>query len=303
MRVKIQYSGFFFLACTILLLLPVVRVLGEGSTNGVSAVPEEVRTRLGLDGFYTKYVSAGGLPVLSSGKPSDFALLEAAYLIDHMLEGREDIRQAMISNKVRFVVMASTEFTTAVPEHRTLRPAKYWDKRARGLGATRQRPAVSCGEENLLCYAGDPYSTENILIHEFSHAIHEMGLNSIDPTFQDRLKKTYEEAIAQGLWKKTYAGTHLNEYWAEAVQSWFDTNRENDAAHNHVNTREELKEYDPEIAKLVQEVFGDGPWRYKKPADRAEAERAHLKGYDPKRAPKFEWPKELLDQNKKEKTP
>jgi len=28
------------------------------------------------------------------------------------------------------------------------------------------------------------------------------------------------------------------EYWAEAVQSWFDTNREPDHDHNHVNTRD-----------------------------------------------------------------
>ena len=36
-------------------------------------------------------------------------------------------------------------------------PKAYWDKRARGLGATPERPAVSCGEENLLNLQGDWY--------------------------------------------------------------------------------------------------------------------------------------------------
>jgi len=32
-----------------------------------------------------------------------------------------------------------------------------------------------------------------------------------------------------------------------------------------VDTRAELKSYDPELAKLVEEVFSDGPWRYVRP--------------------------------------
>jgi hypothetical protein len=193
--------------------------------------------------------------------------------------------------------MAHDEFTTMVPEHSDLKPARYWDKRARGLGATPRRPAVSCGEENLLAYPGDPYAKENILIHEFAHAVHEMALNEVDPTFDGRLKKAYDAAKGAGLWQGSYAATSRNEYWAEGVQSWFDCNRENDRAHNHVNTRAELKEYDPALARLVAEVFGDGPWRYRKPAARPQAARAHLQGYDAARAPRFAWPEDLLAWN------
>ena len=51
--------------------------------------------------------------------------------------------------------------------------------------------------------------------------------------------------MEEGLWKGKYAATNFHEYWAEGVQSWFDTNRENDHDHNHVNTREELKDVRP----------------------------------------------------------
>ena len=156
--------------------------------------------------------------------------------------------------------------------------------------------AVSCGEENLLGYPGDPYSTENILIHEFAHGIQSMGLRTADPTFNGRLRKTFDKAIAAGLWKGSYAATNMGEYWAEGVQSWFDTNRQNDSSHNHVNTREELKEYDPGLAKLVEEVFGDTPWRYQRPRDRGEA--GHLAGYDRSKAPRFVWPAELVEWNR-----
>lgn len=252
---------------------------------------------LGLSPFYAKYLSAHGLPVVGSAKVSDYAIREAAYLVDRLLDHRPDVRDAMIRKKTRCAVMAYSERTTDIPEHSDLRPKDYWNVRARGLGATHVRPAVSCAEENLLGYPGDPYSTENILIHEFGHAIHEMGLYTADPTFEPRLQKAFDQAKEAGLWKGTYAATNLHEYWAEGVQSWFDTNRENDSQHNHVNTREEIKPYDPPLAALLKEMFGDEPWRYSRPDQRKEKE--HLEGYDAKHAPKFEWEPELVEANRR----
>ena len=259
----------------------------------VTAPPKAEVERLRLDPFYRRYVSAGGLPVVASAAVSPYALLEARHLIARMLDGRDDILHKLIENKVRFSIMATTEMTTAIPEHATLAPAKYWDRRARGLGATKHRPSVSCGEENLLRYRGDPYFEESILLHEFAHAIHHMALVDVDETFDSRLKETYEAAIKAGLWKGKYAATNRAEYWAEGAQSWFDDNREDDHDHNHVNTRAELRDYDPGLAALCEEVFGDKPWRYQKPADRAEPDRAHLEGYDAEKAPRFSWPKGL----------
>ena len=251
--------------------------------------PELVK-RLGLAPSYEQHLSAGGFPIVASAKVSPFALHEARYLIEKLLAGRGDIRERLIVNKVRFSIMAVDEMTTAIPEHGDLEPAKYWDRRARGLGATRRRPSVSCGEENLLRYPGDPYRQENILIHEFAHAMHGMALVDLDETFDSRLTAAYRSAVKAGLWKGKYAATNKSEYWAEGVQSWFDDNRPPDHDHNHVNTRAELRAYDPALAKLCEEVFGDGEWRYVRPADRRIAERAHLVGYDAKAAPCFRWP-------------
>src|SRR3954453_14148351 len=72
----------------------------------VTPVPDSVRVARKLDPFYQKYTDYNGLPILSSSKVSDRALLEARYLIGRMLADRDDVCKAMVRNRVQFVVMA-----------------------------------------------------------------------------------------------------------------------------------------------------------------------------------------------------
>ena len=270
------------------------KVMTPAPTDLHIAMPSpEVRETFGLSPFYQQWIDVEGLPVVASSKVNPYAVKEAAWLIWQMIGHRPDVLQAMVQNKVRFSVMAYNEMTTQIPEHSDLRPAFYWDRRTRGLGATPSRPSVSCGEENLLQYPGDHYVTENILIHEFSHAVHQMGLNTLDSTFDSQLESIFDAAMQKGLWQGTYASLNKNEYWAEGVQSYFDTNRENDNEHNYVNTRIELQEYDPELATMIVEVFGDSDWRYTPPATRTNL--PHLQGFNPEHSPTFEWPPELAE--------
>ena len=272
----------------ILPLLPLaacIAVPQATPSTQVLPVSGELRAEGDLDPFYEKHVDLLGFPILGSGRVRDEALLEAAWILERMLTGREELLGVMAADGVHLVVMAHDEYTTDVPEQRGMKPRAYWDRRARGLGG---KP-VSCAEENLLCFPGDPYSTENILIHEFAHIIHGSGLRQTDPSFDKRLGQAYDQAIAAGLWEGTYAATNKGEYWAEAVQSWFDDNRSNDSLHNHVDTRAELREYDPLLAELCEEVFGDLSWRYLKPERRSPQGRRHLAGLDLGSLPRFRW--------------
>jgi len=255
----------------------------------------------GIPAFYTQRITAGGYPIVASEKVNPYALKEAAYLVDLMLARRPDVREAMIKSGARLSILAWNEFTCDQPEWEWLAkepvagfpgvsPRDYRDARARGMGGSLTDPYCSCAEENLLAYAGDPYSTENILIHEFAHNMHLRGLVNVDPTFDTRLKATYDAAMKAGLWKGKYPSVNHHEYFAEGVQSWFDNNRENDHDHNHVNTRAELIAYDPGLAALCREVFGDTELKYTKPTTRLTG---HMAGYDPTTAPKFEWPERL----------
>ncbi len=268
-----------------LLVLPFAAV-SFAQDAPITAPPAELK----LDAFYKKYTTANGYPIIASAQVNDYALKEVAWLINLMLAKRPDVRDAMIKSGSRMIVMAHTEMTTDIPEHSHLAPKEYWDARSRGLGGSQTDPVCSCAEENVLSFPGDPYHTESIVIHEFAHNIHLRGMVNVDPTFDDRLKLTYEKAMAENLWKGVYASTNKNEYFAEGVQSWFDNNRENDHDHNHVNTRMELKEYDPRLAALCEEVFGETKLVFSKATTRLTG---HLAGYDPAQAPTFEWPEQL----------
>ncbi|MCX2584692.1 hypothetical protein [Pedobacter sp. MR22-3] len=72
---------------------------------------------LGYPKFYEKYTDAFGIPVVSSAKVSDAALLVARDIINYMLVKRPDIRSAMISMKARLSIMAWSEMQTDLPEY------------------------------------------------------------------------------------------------------------------------------------------------------------------------------------------
>ena len=245
---------------------------------------QAVRETFGLTSFYQQWIDVEGFPVVASENVNPYAVKEAAWLIRRLMSHRPDVLQAMVQNRASFSVMAYNEMTTQIPEHSYLRPDFFWDRRARGLGLL----ASSCGEENLLNYPGDPYKGYNVLIHEFAHNVHLNGLNAMDPGFDNRVQTAFEAAIAKGLWKGTFASTNRREYWAEGVQAWFNTQFE----FLDINTRTKLKDYDPELAKLIAEVFGDTDWRYTPPTTRTHL--PHLQGFNPQDSPTFEWPPELV---------
>ena len=223
----------------------------------VTAVPDS----LGYDKFYTKYVDVNGLPLVSSWRVPDSAFVAAhrtLYAMTSML--RPEILEAMKKANARVAIMARYEGTTDLPEHHYLvnDTALNWDLRARGLGGTIDEPLTSCAEENVLAYQIDKYHAEDILIHEFAHAIHCIGIIQVDTAFNTRLQALYEKAKANGILEGTYRATDKEEYFAEAVQDWFNVNAEMpraDGKHNWCNTREELQQYDPDLYQLLSEYF------------------------------------------------
>lgn len=293
-----------YLASLMLVLLFALPALAD---RKVQAVSDEVREQFGLDPFYEKILNADGLLFVGSEKVPDEAFQEAAYLIDQMLMGRDDLREAIAKLEIRLAIMSHDEYTTDVPEDRHLATDKggkrkdFWDRRARGMGAYKGfRDAMTCGVENLLQYKGDPYHDENILIHEFAHVIDDVALAEVDKAFEDKLAKNYKLAMQEGLWEGGYGQTNRSEYWAECVQVWFECNPPK-ARHDHtdVNTRKELKEHDPRMYKLLEEVFGDNDYKYAFPKDRKD--KTHLAKWDFDKAPVFEWPERLKDINTRPK--
>ena len=239
--------------------------------------PPVVRDFFDLDPFYQQWISVGGFPVLASAEVNPYALKEAAWVIWQMIGHRPDVLKVIAQDRQRLSVLSVNESLGDLPEYDLNSPLGFLVAGYRDVawyGAT-------ASEENLFCSDSD--YCYSFLIHEFAHTIHG-GLNRISTEFDEQLKTTYNAAIEKGLWLGTYAASTRDEYWAEAVGSWFH------AADvlNPVKTRDALKAYDPSLALLIAEIFGDSDWRYMPSATRMHL--PHLQGFNPQDAFRFDGP-------------
>lgn len=236
----------------------------------VGPVPPTLSLRLNADqnAYYSQHADANGLPVLGGDLVSPAALTHACETVLGMMSLRQDLLAEMIANGTIAAVTGDGEGITQIPAYSDLDtvfpiPGSSWDARARGgLGATKARPVSSGTEENVLCYANDPYQAggvhEDIFLHEFAHSVDLMALEDMDPDFRVEVQAAYDDALANNLYQNTYADDTVEEYWAEGVQNWFNANLESDppnGLHNSVNTRAELETYDPALHGLISRIF------------------------------------------------
>ena len=306
--------------------------------------------------FYKKCALVQNVLIATSDKVTDYAHLEAAYLLDLVMKDlKPPIAQRIRDQKVLCIIVGHDEQVSSLPQFASDKKGEelgFYNWRNRGsLTSQHGHPTALFSEEDVLEYEGGQ-RLESVLIHEFGHVIDQSGF---DKELHTRLKDAFKHAEEKGLWndgyaaqrfervksktpvslfdalvksfpdespellrkcldggdilvngkathskvevtkvdkvlivfggpKQCYAALNTGEYWAESVQCWYDCGRINDHDHNHVHTRAQLKAYDPEMAKLCEDVLGDSDWRFISPRDRAG--KGHLRGYDPDTAPK-----------------
>ena len=131
------------------------------------------------------------------------------------------------------------------------------------VGLLRDQPG---GGQVLLCLSDDLFAGEVMLIHSLAHALRRLGILDLEPEWDGRVRAAYDAAMDAGLWADTYAATRFEQYWAEGVQGFYDGNREiaspdPDRLHTEINTRVELRAYDPELAAIIAEYVLDDAWR------------------------------------------
>jgi hypothetical protein len=229
---------------------------------------------LALDPFYRRYADAGGIPVVASAHAPDAALRLARATMLEMLAKRPDIGAHLVRQGVRVAVLAPDDAITDLPEHRAWKkPARddprlttcelknyglieaatdrdYWNKRSRGSGGL----LTAAGAENLLALSGDRYAGENILVHEFSHAI-LTAIEEADPKLYAEVQRAYAHAVAAGKWKGDYAAVTVQEYWAEGTQFWFNDNRLARLDDAEIVSDRDLERYDPQLWTALAKVY------------------------------------------------
>ena len=233
------------------------------------------RPPAGIDPFYAKYLDAGGIPVIGSAQVPDAAIVEAREIVGAMLAARPDLRRELVRQGVRVGVIAQAEAITDLPEHRGWKkPTRddrrltacelkyferieaqsdrdYWNARSRGTGGR----FTTVGAENLLAVPGSRYFGENILVHEFSHAIFD-AIRTADPPLYAEVERAYAAARAAGRWKGDYAAVTLTEYWAEGTQYWFNTNMLARLDEGPILSDRDLSAYDPALAAALARAYG-----------------------------------------------
>ena len=74
-----------------------------------------------------------------------------------------------------------------------------------------------------------------------------------------RLGQIFQNARRTGKWRNTYAMTDQREYFAEGLQSYHNNHIEgsnpSNGVHGPINTRTELRIYDPELYKFIKELY------------------------------------------------
>ncbi|MBI3554721.1 MAG: hypothetical protein HY074_00485 [Deltaproteobacteria bacterium] len=136
-----------------------------------------------------KIVEDDGIQFKAYGVVSDEAINRARVIVNQMLINLPEVRSRMKARQFKVEIIGKAQLLTELPDYAGLRGKKTRDGRdydtgTRGLGG----PGLcSVGEENLLCLAKQPYPTEDIMVHEFSHSIK----SNLDPGLAQAIDEAY----------------------------------------------------------------------------------------------------------------
>lgn len=234
--------------------------------------------------FYSQErATASGVSVKASSRVGLEAISIGASQVDVQLGGPDDrIAARMAERGCTLAVFGADEIAQLIPEHRRgFDPDTY---EVEGYGGTVWNDCVSSvSERNLLRTRGseDPsrntgYPNENILVHEFGHAVRLVGIETLpDRALSGALDDAYENARATGRWPNTYAISNIDEYFATLSAIWFDGMAEaptwDDGVRGPINTRAELRLYDPLAYELLSRIYPaasmPAPWDVPGPDD------------------------------------
>lgn len=249
------------------------------------SAPPKTKMFKNLDPWYTKFTWAREFTVVGQAA-TDEALLRANEIIRRMFAYRHDILKALMAEDVKLVVLGSGESIDDLPEYNKLQDKASIDHTLRFLTYEPSMKLLVVSQENVLANPRDMYVGDNQVIRVFADAIfkvagmrqsqpdyrgnqqYELRVKRLDLEFDKQVAGLFSNAKEAGKWKGTSAIEDKFAYWTAGVLAYFDGTGQEDAPNDFrttVNTREKLKEYDPELFALVNETMAyetKVDWRY-----------------------------------------
>lgn len=244
--------------------------------SACSTTPGVPPAALGSEPFYTKHIEARDIPILSSLRVPDNALLAARDMTRGMLAHRPDLARWLAANDYRIAIIAENEALLDLPENAhwtkpahddprltrcerkhyevrigALTDREYWDNRARAIGGKR----MADGAEDVLGLPSSRYYGETIFVHEMGHLVLD-AVHATDPALYADVEAAYANALENRLWFEEYTTTTIQEYWAEGTQFWFNSNRIQAFDGRRILNHTDLEAYDPQLYAVLAEAYG-----------------------------------------------
>lgn len=245
-------------------LAPQVLEIVSPAESGVSAPPESVWDGIRLDpryfrggaeleasqrAFYTKYVDADGIAILSHASIEDVHLLEARNVVIAMTLRYPELREQLRVQHGFYMILF---------------------KHATGYGDITYLPEMTFSDDkcvwghpdaNIYRFCSASITQEHLghmdtFTHEFAHALH-LEIERVSPGFSDRLAQAYQQAKASGAYRNLwdpYIISNVREYWAEGVTIWYY----GIGADREFKTHEAFAAVDPLLYELLSESFYRG---------------------------------------------
>jgi len=179
----------------------IISVTGSAS-NQIKAPNAEQQESYNLDSkFFKKSLLVQNILIATSVKVSDTAILETAYLFNHMMASINDaVAERIRKRNVLCILVGKDELTSEIPQFVTNKTGKeldFYNWRQRGfLRHIDGRPVVLFAEEDVLEYEGG-MQNESILIHEFGHVIQGAGF---DADLHKKVHEAFAKAKARSIW-------------------------------------------------------------------------------------------------------
>jgi len=216
--------------------------------------PEIVPIHPAEKDFFFKRLDYEGIPIKAHKDVADEALYQGRARLAMMLDKLPEIRGRLQKAGAELHIIGRNQVTSDLPEFRHMKGKpfdgkKTIDERTRGMGGL----LTSCGEENLLRLEVDRYRGRDICVHEFAHNIQDNGMAE---GIRARIGRQYQQSLAKGLWKGSYAGSNEQEFFAELSMWYWGTHGDlGMQGTKPANGRDGLRAYDPEACALLDDFY------------------------------------------------
>ena len=199
--------------------------------------------------IYTQQRDVRGMTIVATDRVSAKALDVAEQTIERVFENNNLIEP--LAEQGAYVVVADrTQGVLDLPEFGCLEQelGPEFFTHVCGVADRADYPVATVNELDLIGDRAGPCGGLNVLFHELGHLVQGWTL---EPADYFDVKLFYQAALDAGKYRREYAATNPNEYFAEGTQAYFLSQAKDGSL-----DRKWLQQYDPDLYELLARVYG-----------------------------------------------